>query len=782
MSYAELITPGVGQFAYCEEMLKHLEVKSAWRTLEPGFWPENIPFGKRTVIYGHNGSGKSTLADLLLGLADGDSPTALIWEDEHATQTGVRPGDAGPSPAMAVFTREWVRRNLDDFLDGESASAIVTLGQAAIDAKQEEERLADELALLRQAEDDAKSQIKATRRKMEQVARDTQDQIDSDLRQFDHRRFTKNAYNITRVERELAQFKGNAPDTGEYVDALLGIGEDAPTLLPMVVDPPALDQALLTELGALLSETPVRKALAELTNNNEAQSWAEQGLRLHREREQCLFCAGPLSAERWLALEAHFDESWKHLRQRAEDIRKEVAATIFRLDNWMSALPDPQALPADLIDACETSLMTVDLQLAKHRSTLEAILAALDEKVRDPSNAPPLPDLGPLAGNISMSVIRAAVDEHNRRSADHETTVEDHLQTALLHIFGSRAPSYAAAKSALAAAEKDAAAKTAAAKLVAQSLSSVRQAQFSSSEMAATLTADLARVYGKHHLQIVVTSDGKSYQCVRADGPATRLSDGERTTLSLLYFLRKLEDETQGSSRDSDRVVVIDDPSSSLDREAVFATHAWMIETLAEIGQFIVLTHDFSLLRLFVKSQKSQWDKSARAVANGETAEQGFPRVAFLEMYATTGADGRRQTRIAALPDLLRKNTSEYAFLFASVMAGVQHGVEYDRLFLLPNAARRVLEFFASYKAPHKTQFGEQLKELVESDPSMPYRDVYDFCNRFSHGEGSEGVDAMDARATHSNISRAMQFLRSVDREHFDRMCVATGVDIGVLD
>ena len=41
--------------------------------------------------------------------------------------------------------------------------------------------------------------------------------------------------------------------------------------------------------------------------------------------------------------------------------------------------------------------------------------------------------------------------------------------------------------------------------------------------------------------------------------PATHPSDGERTTLSLLYFLRKLEDETVSGDK-SARIVVIDDP------------------------------------------------------------------------------------------------------------------------------------------------------------------------------------------------------------------------------
>jgi len=53
------------------------------------------------------------------------------------------------------------------------------------------------------------------------------------------------------------------------------------------------------------------------------------------------------------------------------------------------------------------------------------------------------------------------------------------------------------------------------------------------------------------------------------------------------------------------RIVVIADPSRSLDREALFATQHWLVDTLMGFGQHIVLTHDFGFLRLFIKSKRN---------------------------------------------------------------------------------------------------------------------------------------------------------------------------------
>lgn len=71
---------------------------------------------------------------------------------------------------------------------------------------------------------------------------------------------------------------------------------------------------------------------------------------------------------------------------------------------------------------------------------------------------------------------------------------------------------------------------------------------------------------------------------------------------------------------------------------------------------------------------------------------------------------------------------------------------------------------------------------LVNEQPVEPHRDVFDFCNRFSHGEGSETVEVLDARTVQGDIRRCMQFLRSIDEDHFNKMCEAVKIDPAVLE
>lgn len=761
-------------------MLRRLDLKDPWRSLDKGFWPDDLPLGCKAVVYGHNGSGKSTLSELLLSLAEGAGATGVVWEDETQRRTSVSAGGAAPSPSMAVFTRRWVEANLSAFLDGKSASAIVTLGKEAIDAKEEETRLVGEIAKLHDDAREAAKQQKAAADKVDKLTREVQDRIVSELKVFDYAHFTKNRYSVPKVQGDLRSYEGEFPDSDAHAEALKRLGEGAPSAVPNVVAPPSDIASSLAGLVELLSETPTRVAIEALEGHSSAQTWVEQGLALHEGLDHCLFCDAEIGSARRDQLARHFDESWLQIRSKTKALLAAVTGERNALVAWHSGLPAATGLATELQPVYEDAIQRAKTEVDERVAVLEAVESALDAKAADPSATPESPEWTTLRSAPSTTVLAQAVTEHNDQVRRHAEVTADRKQTVLDHLVGSQSEAFRQ----LEEQAKEMATKRAnadkAAGLAERHLDEVRQAQFTTTDMADTLTRDLARVYGKDHLSVAVTPDGKSYACRRGDKPGTDLSDGERTTLSLLYFLRKLEDEQVPGGNPSHRIVVIDDPSSSLDREALFATHQWLIDTLKDFGQYIILTHDFGLLRLFVKSHKNAWGKSMSQIRKGDADEIRFPKVSFLEMYAAS-VDGERRSKVGKLPRVLLSNTSEYAYLFSMVMAGIADSEDHDRLFLLPNAARRVLEVFASYKAPHRTDFLQQLEVMVESQEGEPFRDVYDFCNRYSHGEGSESVDVLDARAVHGQIRRSMEFLRSVDDEHFVRMCAATNTDSTIL-
>ncbi|WP_455158722.1 AAA family ATPase [Schaalia cardiffensis] len=757
-------------------MLRRLDLKKPWRSLDHGFWPEDLPFGCKTVVYGHNGSGKSTLSELLLTLAEGDGATEVVWEDENKQQIRISPGDAACAPSIAVFTRRWVEANLSAFLDGRTASAIVTLGKEAIDAKGEETQLAAEIYQLRNDAKEAAEEHKTVADRISGLIYEVQDCIVSQLKEFNYEKYTKNRFSFPKVKSLLHNYKGEFPDRDAHAEALKRLGEGAPSPLPNVLPPPVDLADRLDGLLELLTETPTRVAIQALEGNSSAQAWVEEGLALHEKLDRCLFCDGEVGRSRREQLARHFDESWLDIRHRAQDLLTDVTNEKEKLLAWNNGLPSFAEIASTLQPEYQSAIQSAKTEVDERVAVLQAVERVLTVKIADPSATPRAPEWAVLrSGPSTMELVRI-VSEHNDQANQHARLKAEREQTVLDHLVGSQSDILCRLEEQLQELEAKKENAEQVATQAEQRLNEVRQARFTTKEMADILTRDLARVYGKGHLTVAVTPDGKSYACRRGDQPGTDLSEGERTTLSLLYFLRKLEDTQAPGGHPSQRIIVIDDPSSSLDREAVFATHQWLFDTLKHFGQYVILTHDFDLLRLFIKSHKNAWKNSMKQIKSGDAKEICFPKVAFLEIYATS-AGGERHSKVGKLPQVLLNNTSEYVYLFSMVMTGIIKSEDHERLFLLPNAARRLLEVFASYKAPHRPNFLQQLEVLVQSQEGEPYRDVYDFCNRYSHGEGSESVDVLDARTVNGQIKRCMQFLRSVDAEHFERMCEATSID-----
>jgi wobble nucleotide-excising tRNase len=107
--------------------------------------------------------------------------------------------------------------------------------------------------------------------------------------------------------------------------------------------------------------------------------------------------------------------------------------------------------------------------------------------------------------------------------------------------------------------------------------------------------------YGFSNFQIVPTQEVGFYQIEREDGTIaeTTLSEGEVTFITFLYYLQLSKGGLSEEEVNNERVVVIDDPISSLDSNVLFVVSTLIKEIIknikADIGtvkQLILLTHN----------------------------------------------------------------------------------------------------------------------------------------------------------------------------------------------
>ena len=764
-------------------MLRSFSLDRPFRCLQTNPFGQ-VGLGKKTVIYGHNGSGKSTLSLLLSSL---DSPTngKITWVSSDRAAKPLLLGPAGlpDSLLISVFNKEYVAQNLASFLDGADAAAIITLGDA-VGARKEEDEISVKMAKL---DKDRKSNLKVLEGASAAslaIVRSVQTSIESNLKRYDLS-FTKNRYNEPMLRKLLATSGAGYPLDDKRIAAMDELGQPVPDA---IIPQAGLDQYVWDKLGAstesLLREGVLSELLSSLVGEATLQQWVLEGMELHEGQHSCGFCAGPITSERRVALSKHFDESRQLIQNNAKVLMSQCNDLRMTLTKWLEWFPDTQAIHSTLRENAAATGKDQQAIYVAAIAYLDEINGVLKKKHDEPERTD-LPTLTLKAPNFSRCSSEVFVNAHNELCASGDTRRNELTAIAFDNFVGSSAEAYRKAAANEAQLESEKSRIAALARPLPALLATARAKQFSSHAMAAQINADLASVYGRKHLRIEVSENGKAYRCWRDTEPATNLSEGEKNTLALIYFLRHLQDESQKIDPKK-RIVVIDDPSSSLDRESVYATHSWLLKQLNDYGQYVILTHDFELLRLLLGSLKNQVGKSrskiGRASKPGATQadhlaaadEQHFPAARFLEISAASLEGGSRSSTIEAIPDFIINHISEYHYFFDRVIRGIENPDEAENLFLLPNAARRMLESFSRFKRPDLPDFLPAMEAMTQDGT---FRDVYDFCNKHSHGEGRELSQPLDRHSVKQQLERAVAFMVHVDADHVEKMEKAVGRD-----
>jgi wobble nucleotide-excising tRNase len=128
----------------------------------------------------------------------------------------------------------------------------------------------------------------------------------------------------------------------------------------------------------------------------------------------------------------------------------------------------------------------------------------------------------------------------------------------------------------------------------------------------------ILKSFGFLNFEIVPSSSGKNqYQIHREDGTIAEstLSEGEITFITFLYFLQLAKGSTEEDSINVERVLIVDDPISSLDSNILFVISSLLKQIIKKIKkdegsikQIIVLTHNvyFHKEASFIDGRKSE--------------------------------------------------------------------------------------------------------------------------------------------------------------------------------
>lgn len=331
--------------------------------------------------------------------------------------------------------------------------------------------------------------------------------------------------------------------------------------------------------------------------------WVREGRSFYDINDStCPFCQQSVAASFTHSLNEYFDETFMT-----------DTANIAKLISNYSTEAERLQLGVSQIIASQSRFLDAE-NLKKEKELLDSKITIniqkLASKKKEPSQIIELESLGNVA-----STILAAIDQTNATIADHNKTVANLAQEKrtlteqvwkyLLDVeLKADLADYSTKKAALVAAIRgmNLSTDSATTEMRAKALE-IRTLEKNSTSTQPTVDGInlLLESFGFRGFSLAKAGTGNFYKLIRADGTDAKetLSEGERTFVTFLYFYHLLKGSNSESEITTNRVVVFDDPVSSLDSDILFLVGSLIKDLFDEvragvgqIKQIFVLTHN----------------------------------------------------------------------------------------------------------------------------------------------------------------------------------------------
>ena len=246
--------------------------------------------------------------------------------------------------------------------------------------------------------------------------------------------------------------------------------------------------------------------------------------------------------------------------------------------------------------------------------------------------------------------------------------------------------------------------------------------------------------------------------------PAKSLSEGERTAVALVYFLSKLEEKDFDLKNG---IVVIDDPISSLDSNALFQAFGFIRAKIKEAKQVFILTHNFDFFK-HVKNWFQGDDK------NRKVKETEFFMVK--NNLQENKNENDRTAKLCPLDNLLKKYDTEYQYLFSLLSQFTNSSsVSFKEVYPYPNMARRFMETFLPFKFPAEKNLYSlfsKAKDKVNFEHGK-IEQIKRFLDAHSHADINKmnSWDVSQWSEGQSVIEDILELVEKLDKEHYDGLC-----------
>lgn len=335
--------------------------------------------------------------------------------------------------------------------------------------------------------------------------------------------------------------------------------------------------------------------------------WVNQGRSYIQENEDtCPFCQqDTITSEFRKQLENYFDETYTNDLKTVSTLKVEYNSLIQNVINQLNS-----------IETSQKSLPVTKLDIEKYSAFLKTLVSqsavngeVLNSKLKEPSRSVELVSLKEQLGLLTSLISEAnlSIDKHNLIVDNFKSEKSKLVQNVWdfvvaefktdIDLFDKENSGLSNGLASLETQLKETRAKYSTLDAEIKNLSkNVTSIQPTIDEI-----NRLLKSYGFLNFKIVPSSESGFYQIKREDGSIaeTTLSEGEITFITFLYFLQLSKGGISKETVNEERVLVIDDPVSSLDSNVLFVVSTLIKEIIKKIKsgagnikQLLLLTHN----------------------------------------------------------------------------------------------------------------------------------------------------------------------------------------------
>jgi wobble nucleotide-excising tRNase len=714
-------------------------------------WPSDLAeFGKYNLIYGWNGSGKTTLSRLLQALQLRESPPlgqATVRIDGH----DVAGSDFSHATLpIRVFNRDLVNQSIFPRGGGE-VPPIFVVGKENVEKQKEADRLKQERGEADSEWDSARGRHQEAEGALDRYCQARARAIKDTLRSSGQNPF--NYYDKSDFRSRAAQMVKDDDAASHCLndsetEALLGQHKGTPKAKLAELTYRLPDQQTLADAtSALLQKTVVSAAIQSLKDDAEVADWTRRGLGLHNDRntEKCMFCEQPLPEGRLETLEAHFSAEYEQFMREIDDQVTNLVSIRHQASELK--LPSRAEFHDDIAAEYEAAADALRKAVDAAGGFVKSLGDALGKKRAKAFDPLPMDLTIPEVDTDVVEAVNEVIRKHNQASEDFESRGRSARERLAMDWIAEDIDEFKRLQDAVQTASGESKIAKDKSDDLAARIKKIENEIIEHRQPAEDLNNDLRQYLGHGELQLAVKDTG--YTITRNGEPAQMLSEGEMTAIALLYFLKSLE------ARDFDLangVVVLDDPVSSLDTNALFLAFSFIKQRTKCAGQLILLTHNFTLFR-----QALHWFHHLKS--------------SKFYMLACVLNNDRRTSTIQWLDKLLEEYDSEYHYLFACVYRVhlAPPACSLEAYYHVPNIARRLLEAFLAFKLPHARGLHKAFDKITY-DEAKKIR-ILRFLNTESHG--SDIVPSHDPSLLgecKAVLDDMLKLIRQMDEAHYQAM------------